>query len=187
MSGMTVEPECQQLDVGVRRRGVLIMAGFAIIWAMAGSTGVGDPTASRALFAAAVALAVLAAAPAVRSGWLPASSRRRRLAEDWQRQFNWVGAAEAVGIGIAVAICLSVGASRAIPIAACLVVGAHFLPLARIFDQPQFRWTGVMLLGVAVAGLLVTAAGYAATANAIVGFGVAVVLCVTALHVATRG
>ena len=45
----------------------------------------------------------------------------------------------------------------------------------------------MLLLGVAVAGLLVTAAGYAATANAIVGFGAAVVLCATALHVATRG
>ena len=42
-------------------------------------------------------------------------------------------------------------------------------------------------IGFLVAGLLVIAAGYAATANAIVGFGAAVVLCATALHVATRG
>lgn len=108
--GYFVEGVPHQRDVGVRRRGVLIMAGFAIILAMGGSTGVADHTTCRALFAAAVALAVLAAAPAARSGRLPASSRRRRLAEDWQRQFNWVGAAEAVGIGIAVAVCLSVGA-----------------------------------------------------------------------------
>ena len=184
---VTADPECQQLDLGVRRRGVLILAGFAIIWAMAGSTGVSDPTSSRILFGAAVALAVLVAVPALRSGWLPISARPRRLAEDWQRRYNRVAVAEAGGIGVAVAVCLGVGAPRALPVAICLVVGAHFLPLARIFDQPQYRWTAVALVAVATAGLVAVAAGHAATAIAIVGFGAAVALCVTALHVATRG
>jgi hypothetical protein len=187
MKVMTVDQECQQFDVGVRRRGVLILAGFAIIWAMAGSTGVTDPTTSRVLFAAAVALAVLVAVPALRSGRLPPSSQRRRLAEDWQRRYIRVGAAEAAGIAAAVAVCLGAGAPRALPAAACLVVGAHFLPLARIFDQPQYRWTAIGLLAVAAAGLLGISAGHALASIASVGFGAAVVLCATALHVATRG
>ncbi|PZS16567.1 MAG: hypothetical protein DLM57_10085 [Pseudonocardiales bacterium] len=183
----TCDPDCQGLDVGVRRRGVLILAGFAIIWAMAGSTGVSDPTSGRALFAAAVALAVVAAVPALRSRWLPAASRQRRLAEDWQRRYARVGVAEAAGIGVAVAICLGAGAPNATPDAICLVVGVHFLPLAPIFDQPQYRLTAVGLVAVAAAGLVAITTADAATAIAIVGFGAAAVLCATALHVAMRG
>lgn len=181
------DPDCQGLDVGVRRRGVLILAGFAIIWAMAGSTGVSDPTSSRALFAAAVALAVLAVVPALRPGWLPAASRQRRLADDWHRRYARVVVAEAAGIGVAAAVCLGVGAPSATPAAICLVVGVHFLPLAPVFDQPQYRWTAAGLVAVAAAGLVAITAADAATAIAIVGFGAAAVLCATALHVATRG
>jgi hypothetical protein len=36
---VTIVAECQQLDAGVRRRGVLILAGFAIMRAMAAVPG----------------------------------------------------------------------------------------------------------------------------------------------------
>lgn len=184
---MTLDPECQQLDTGIRRRGVLILATFALVWAMAGSTGPADAAEGRVLFAAVAALIVLVGARALRVGWLPASVRQRRLAEDWPRRFNRVVAAEAAGIAAAVGICLGVGASRALPVAICLVVGAHFLPLARTFDQPQYRWTGWLLLLVSAAGLLAIAAGHAAGAVTTVGFGAAIILCGTALHVLLRG
>ena len=108
---MTVDQECRQLDVGVRRRAVVILTGFAIVWAMAGSTG------------------------------------------------------------IAVALCLAVGELRVLPMATCLIVAVHFLPLARVFDQPQYRWTAVGLFAVSTSGLLLVPAGHAGPAAAVVGFG----------------
>lgn len=187
MSIVNVDPECLQLDSGLRRRGVLILTTFALGWAMAGSTGPADPTVGRVLFAATAALVVLVGMRAVRVGWLPPISRQRQLVEDWLRRFSWIVAAEAVGIAAAVSICLAAGAMRALPAAVSLVVGAHFLPLARTFDQPQYRWTGWLLLLLAVAGLLTTTAGATDAGVTIVGFGSALILGGTALHVLVRG
>jgi hypothetical protein len=187
VSRMTVDKQCQWLDTGLRRRGVLILATFALAWAMAGSTGLTDATIGRVLFAVIAAVIVLVGVSALRPSRLPVSGRQRHLAGNWVQRFNWVVAVEAAGIAAAVVICLAAAAPRAIPAAVCLVVGAHFLPLASIFDQPQYRWTGMLLLLAASAGLFMTAAGLAEAAIATVGFGAATILCGTALHVLVRG
>jgi uncharacterized protein DUF7010 len=184
---MTPDLSSRESDTGVRRRGVLILAGFAIVWAMAGSTGVTDATTGRFLFAGAVMLAGLVTLPVLRRGSLPATARPRRLPPDWQRRYNRVGLAEAVAIGAALAVCLGLGAPHALPVVICLIVGVHFLPLARIFDQPPYRATAVGLTLVAAVGAVATATGHPDPAVAVVGFGAFAVLFVTALHLAVRG
>ncbi|WP_244501049.1 hypothetical protein [Streptomyces sp. TP-A0874] len=70
----------------------------------------------------------------------------------------------------------------------CLVVGLHFLPLARSFAQPQYWWTGGSLMTLALVGALALADGSdPANVRTLVGFGAAAVLWSTALHVARRG
>lgn len=181
MTAETLDPQCRELDSALRRRGVLVLTTFGVVWAMAGSTGPANPDTGRVLFAVVAALVALVGVGAVR--WSGTASRQRRLIEDWPRRFNQILAAEAIGIAAAIGVCFAVGESRAIPAAVCLVVGAHFVPLAGIFDQPQYRFTGAMLMLVAVAGLLLPGGA----ALAVTGFGAALVLCATAGHVLIRG
>ena len=187
MGGVSVDQERQQLDVGLRRRGVLILGTFALGWAMAGSTGPADATTGRVMFAVVAALIVVVTVGAARASWLPLSTRQRRLPQDWPRRYNRILALEIVGIAAVVGICLVVSATGAIPAAICLVVGAHFVPLARTFDQPQYRWTAGLLVLVAAAGMLLAATGHAGAAITTVGFGAALILCGTALHILLRG
>ncbi len=81
-------------------------------------------------------------------------------------------------------ICALVGWGQAVPAAVCLVVGTHFVPLARTFDQPQYRVTGYLLLLVSVVGLLATVWGASRRA---ITTGAAIALLATALHVLVRG
>ena len=75
-----------------------------------------------------------------------------------------------------------------IPPVVCLIVGAHFFPLARLFDQPQYWWTGASLSIVAAAGFITLAAGAGAeVSRVVVGLGAAITLWGTSLHVARRG
>ncbi|AYN44064.1 hypothetical protein D9753_36035 [Streptomyces dangxiongensis] len=75
-----------------------------------------------------------------------------------------------------------------VPAAVCLIVALHFLPLARSFAQPQYWWTGGLLMALALVTVLSLAGGMdAANARALLGFGAAGILWATALHVARRG
>lgn len=68
-----------------------------------------------------------------------------------------------------------------------LVVGAHFVPLAHIFEHRVFAVLGVVIAALGVAGLILAATGAAATPIALVsGVGSGIVLLAWALWGATR-
>lgn len=68
------------------------------------------------------------------------------------------------------------------------IVGLHFFPLARLYDQWQYRWTASLLTVVAVVGILLVVAGFAnETVRIVVGLGCAVVLWTSSYHLALRG
>ncbi|WP_223189539.1 hypothetical protein [Streptomyces sp. TRM68416] len=82
------------------------------------------------------------------------------------------------------------GADRAVhgPAGVALVVGLHFFPLARLYDQWQYRWTAVLLTVVAVVGLVLHAVGRSdESVRVVVGLASAAVLWGSAYHVALRG
>lgn len=65
------------------------------------------------------------------------------------RWFRVVFAAEVVGIAISAIVLANAGYPLWIPVAAALIVGAHFLPLARVFAAPIYYGTGaISVLGV---------------------------------------
>lgn len=107
---------------------------------------------------------------------------------NWARGVGMVNATEAAAVAAVIAEAAGTGHPRVIPAAVALVVGLRFFPLARLYDQRQYRWTGALLSAVAAAGLALTATGLPGEAlRLVVGPGCALVLWATAYHLALRG
>jgi len=168
------------------RRGVAILAFFGAAWGMVGASGL--PTVPAwGLRIAAVLLAVGALVAAGRPAPAGHVLRERHLPAGWRRTVGLVNGGQFVGIALVVAVFLALGHPELVPPVVCLVVGAHFFPLARLFDQPQYTWTAAGLCVVAGAGLLVLLAGPgAAPSRVVIGVGAAVVLLGTGWHLALR-
>ncbi|MFD3436840.1 hypothetical protein ACFWU3_04960 [Streptomyces sp. NPDC058685] len=184
---MTTEPECQTLTQNLRRRGAIVLAVFALVWAFAGGSGIEAVPLSVAVGVVAAALSVAGVVLAFRGAAGPAV-RSVRLPEKWNRGVGIVNAAEVVAVFAVIAASNATGRPELIPPGICLVVGLHFFPLARLFDQWQYTWTAVALSVVAVVGFVALAAGTTGeTARVVVGLGAAVVLWLSSFHVAVRG
>lgn len=77
--------------------------------------------------------------------------------------------------------------SELVPPVVCLIVGLHFFPLARLFDQPQHTWTATGLCLAAGAGLVILAVGAGPEASRVViGLVAAGTLWVTSARLALR-
>ncbi|MEU8616833.1 hypothetical protein [Streptomyces sp. NPDC048623] len=176
-----MDAECLTLTRTVRRRGGIVLTVFALVWAVAGGAG----------FVAVAVVACAVSAGAVVSAYRDAAgpvTRLVRLPERRNRGGGLVNAVEVAGIVAVIAAANAMGRPEFIPVGICLVVGLHFFPLARLYDQWQYRWTGILLTAVALVGLAVlVAGGTAETTRAVVGFGSALVLWGSAFHVALRG
>lgn len=182
---MTVEHASQELDQSLRQRGALIMALFALVWAMAGRSGIASGPARVTVLVAALTVTAGVVLLAFRAG--PAAGRMRRLPASWEQRFNIVSLAQGVAIGLVIVALVVTERPALIPAAVCLIVGIHFFPLVRIFDQPQYRWTGAALCAVAAAGFVTYAAADGETSRAVAGLGAAITLWATSMHVALRG
>jgi hypothetical protein len=83
--------------------------------------------------------------------------------------------------GALIAPCSMLLASRGlglwIPIAVAIIVGAHFLPLAHVFDVPLYYWTGALCILAVLCCLLI---GDVYTRLLLVGLAMAAVLWLTA-------
>ncbi|SCF00057.1 hypothetical protein [Micromonospora mirobrigensis] len=191
---MSADTDARQLhDHAVSRRGpltmgVLTMIVYGLAWLVAGVTGLPVPTGVR--LALSLVGVVTAGAVLIAGGRLRARGpgRSRRVRPHSMRWFHLVNVAQTVAILVAVLALLRAGAPGLIVVAVCLVVGAHFLPLARIFDVPGYWWTGGLLILVAAAGA--AAYGYGATnatVRSAIGLPAAVILWATALEVSRRG
>ncbi|MFE3070062.1 hypothetical protein [Streptomyces sp. NPDC059247] len=187
MTTESTDAECLALTRDLRRRGAIVLAVFALVWAFAGGSGIAAAPVSVAVGIVAAAVTVAAVVLAFRGTAGPVT-RLVRLPEKWNRGVGMVNAAEVVAIFAVIAASNASGHPEFIPVGICLVVGVHFFPLARLFDQGQYRWTAVLLTAVAVVGLVVLAAGTSAeTIRAVVGLGAAAVLWASSFHVALRG
>ncbi|MFF3258900.1 hypothetical protein ACFYWO_06945 [Streptomyces sp. NPDC002932] len=179
--------ECVSLTRSLRRRGTLVLSLFAVVWAFAGASGLASSGAALAVEIIAVPLTAVAIALAYRKGAAP-SPRMVNLPENWARAVGIVNVVEVAAIFAVIAASNASGHPEFIPAAIALVVGLHFFPLARFYDQWQYRGTAVLLGIVAVAGFALVAAGLSGeSVRAVVGLGSAVVLWVSAYHVAVKG
>ncbi|MFI8001729.1 DUF7010 family protein [Streptomyces sp. NPDC086010] len=181
------DAECAALTRTLRRRGTVVLSVFALVWAFAGASGLASPGLALAVETAAVPLAVAAVVLAYRKGAAP-SPRTVNLPENWARSVGIVNVVELAAVFAAVGVCNAWGRPGFIPPAVALVVGLHFFPLARLYDQWQYQVTAGALSAVAVVGLALAAAGLPdGDVRAVVALAAAATLWASAYHVGVRG
>lgn len=160
------------------------MVVFGLAWAVVAAIGLTSAGPARVVAGAgAVVLAVGVATAALRSR--PARTvRRGRTTGNPGRDFGWVNLAQTVLIVAAVVGLVRAGHPVLIAPVTCVVVGLHFLPLARIFGiVPLYLWTGTILIVIAAVGFVLVAAGVSTGAVlAAVGLPAAVILWGTSLQ-----
>ncbi|MFG2428993.1 DUF7010 family protein [Streptomyces sp. NPDC048590] len=181
------DAECAALTRTLRRRGTVVLSVFALVWAFAGASGLASGGAALAVQAAAAVVTVTAIVLAYRKGTAP-SPRMVDLPRGWARSVGIVNAVELVAVFAVIAASNASGRPGFIPPAIALVVGLHFFPLARLYDQWQYRWTAALLSAVAAVGLVLLAAGVSDEGvRAVVGLTSAVTLWASACHLAVKG
>ncbi|MFJ6849161.1 hypothetical protein ACIQM3_01280 [Streptomyces sp. NPDC091271] len=181
------DAECVALTRTLRRRGTAVLSVFAVVWAFAGASGLASSGAALAVEIIAVPVTAAALHLAYRKGAAP-SPRLVSLPANWARSVGIVNVAELAAIFAVIAASNASGHPAFIPPAVALVVGLHFVPLARLYDQWQYKGTAALLCAVAVLGFALIAAGLSdGGVRAVVGLGSAVTLWASAYHVAVRG
>jgi hypothetical protein len=156
---------------------VSIMAAFATLWWCLGlaQSGHGSWTAIAVGFAASAALVVLAA----RQPALPApggDANRRRI----NRLVGIASGAEGVAILVAINVLAALGRQDLINPAIAIVVGLHFLPLARWLPAPGYYLTALLMCALGMAACLVTDL---AGRQLLTGAGMAALLWLTCAYV----
>jgi len=142
-------------------RGAIICAGFGsafMYWCVAWS-GSPSPVWFSVVTVPAVVLMAWAILRARAVRHLPSSSAD--LAH-WMRfrKFFWMDSGIEWGLmGVAVFVLGRLGRPDLIPQAAGVIIGLHFLPLAKIFRAPLYYWTGGIMV-LAELGSLLTHRGY---------------------------
>lgn len=167
---------------GPLAQGIFTMVVFGLGWALVAAVGLTSSGPGRiAAGAVAVVLAVLVAVLALRSRASP-SARRGRSSADPGRDFVRVNIAQTVLILVAVFGFARAGHPLLIAPATALVVGLHFLPLARIFGIPLYLVTGAVLVLIAGIGFVLVTTDVSDSAVLVaVGLPAAVTLWCTSL------
>lgn len=176
----------QELSRTLRQRGALIVALFALLWAAVGASGL-SATAAWVVRIGAVVISAGALVLTFRPGGAGTPERARQQPEGWYRRVGVVNLIQFVAIVLAVVAPLAVGAPQLVLPAVCVIVGVHFFPLARLFDQPQYRWTGAGLCLAAGAGLVILTIGPGQeTSRVVIGLVAAATLWATSVRLALR-
>ncbi len=170
--------------------GITVLCLFGMAWTL---VLIPLASASTTVAMAAMGLAVLWA------GGLLLACRRRDFtaaeaaeaaasdltAAQRQRVFVVTNVAQAVVFSVAISVCIATARIGWIPLVAALVVGVHFVPLARAFGEASFRWAGAVLAVLGGSGLtlitLGTMAPEVAVTVAAVGSSITLLATATAL------
>jgi hypothetical protein len=178
--------------------GVLFMAFFGTLWSYTGVMGLqgwGSPWLLIVALAIGILLVVggfslISASKEFPQGTSIHSGNGGRKMRMW---FNIIFAGEGIAIGIAIGVCNAVGHQEYIPLIIAIIVGLHFLPLARLFRVSIYYYTGLLLCVVPVITWLfipetVTLNGQQLDAYmSVVGLGSALILWVTSLAIWMTG
>jgi hypothetical protein len=157
--------------------GSLIMSLFATIWWVVGLRSAG--AALPLLTGMPIGVTLLMANLARARRQAAQSTARFDAAEEARRNrvVGWASAAEGVGILLAVNVLNNIGLHDAVTPAIAIIVGLHFIPIARGLPAPIYYGTAALLVAVGAGGLLVadlpTRIGLVSAAAAIILWGTA--------------
>ena len=183
----TVDSADPGLSRALRRRGALVLAVFAPLWSLVAISGLAPDTRGPARIVA-VLITVTTAVVALRPDHPSARERLRVLPEGWHRRVGVVNAAEFAAIAGTVAVLVVADQPQLVPPVVCAIVGLHFLPLSRLFDQPEYRGTAAGLLVTAAVGLAIALHGPSdETSRVVVGACAAGTLWATSLLLSRGG
>jgi hypothetical protein len=168
--------------------GAAIFTLLGASWALASVVNwPGAPAWAYGLVAVPVAgLSAFALVRLVRSRELPAASDPAQARHDGRRMgiaFGIIFTVESALIAFAAVALDSAGRALLIPVAVALIVGVHFLPLARVFRLPFYYLTGVLCVACALASLAIPVESVRLL---VLGLAIAVVLWASALVVLLR-
>ncbi|PFK43198.1 hypothetical protein COI93_10240 [Bacillus cereus] len=178
--------------------GVFFMAFFGTLWAYTGIMGLqgwGVPLLLVTAIAIGIALFVggvslIRASRQLTNQVSKTDLRRGKRTRFW---FNIIFAAEGLAIAITIAVCNATRHTELIPLVIAIIVGAHFIPLAPLFQVRLYYFTGALLCLLAIITLLfvpakVTLGGHQINAfMSVVGFGSALILWGTGLAIWLMG
>ena len=158
VSTMTPDPAPPRIAVLSIGFGLVLMSVFTVAWSFTAPYGWdGVPAAAPPVVAVLAALVFLARAtqlfaaarhyPPVTSDEDAARGKRMGIA------YGVVFGTEGAVIGITVGVLAGLGLDDYTVPAIALVVGLHFLPMARIFDRTVDHWIAGWVVGVAAVGI----------------------------------
>ncbi len=155
--------------------GPIILSVFGAVWAI---LGLSLSSASPAMWLVPVAIgAILIWVVVRRSRGLtpPPLQEGKRIG----KLVGFWSGIEGVAIFVSINLCANLGRPDLIMAATCLIVGLHFLPLARWLPVPLYYLSGALLSVLGLAGLFASAL----VSPPVVAFGAALVLWVTVVRI----
>jgi hypothetical protein len=161
------------------RTGALIMATFATVWWIVGMRAAGH--VATLIYSVPLVVALMLGAIAWRheqSGGHASFDMPKDEAQRRDRVVMWASAVEGVALFIVAGVVRpSIKRTDATASAVALIVGAHFLPLARWLPAPVYYLTAAVLVALGLAGFFI---GDVNTRLTTVSSGAAIVLWLTA-------
>ncbi len=154
-----------------------MMSVFAFFWAM------GPPPVDGAARTVTLIVAVALTAVTIGLALRPRGGGTLDLVGDWQQRYNRVALVELGAIAAVVLVLVLTGQHQLIAPLVCLVVGLHLFPLATLFRQPLYRWTGIALTAVGLLAVVVAVTAGGDEGRRVAGFGAACALWATSFGV----
>jgi len=178
--------------------GASILTGFGTLWALGNQSGL--PTGGQGiLLVGTAAICTILAVTNIRlwlqAGRLPTSPVPEETTY-WEKagpRFGLVFGAEIALIVVISSVLSRIGHETLIPPAIALIVGLHFLPLARLFHLPIYSATGIAMSLLAVGCLVAVLLGLRLGGlslfvwSSVVGVGNALILWSTAIYLLSQG
>jgi hypothetical protein len=167
--------------------GALILAFFATVWWIVGLRAAGHAPALLYPVPIVVAVALANVLWYVRRprGAVPDAVDEAKE-ERRGRLVGWASAAEGIAIFVAANVLVNTGHRDALAPAIALIVGAHFVPLARGLPAPTYYATALALAGLGAGSLTITDPATRLTVVSAGAAGVLWLTAVSALHRAGR-
>ncbi len=129
--------------------GAIVMSFFAAVWWVAGLWAFGHGSALLYAFGVLLSAALIIAGSRVRATLSPREQSRRR------RLVGIASGAEGVLLFVSANILLNTGDSSFIAPVAAIIVGLHFLPLARWMPAPLYYFSAALLVALGLVGFMI--------------------------------
>lgn len=138
--------------------GALWMIAISLVFVTWSLLAIGTPIATQVLIGTFVLLGALAAAGVVviRAAMDLPVGNAPRTPEEQQigRRFAWVVGGEVAAFAVVNSVLGATGNFELMPSLNLIVVGVHFVPLARIFRVPRYYFTGLLFCAIPMVVLL---------------------------------